>query len=113
MDDVWGVEGGMVTWNSCFSRNFHDWEMDAVQNFILKLNKFGRIRGEEDKMVWKASKSGLFSVRSFYNALEVEGEVTFPSKIIWGSWAPTKVSCFTWEVTWGWIPTMYQLKRRG
>ncbi|RVW29835.1 Calmodulin-binding protein 60 B [Vitis vinifera] len=84
------LEGGMVTWNSCFSRNFHDWEMDAVQNFILKLNKFGRIRGEEDKMVWKASKSGLFSVRSFYNALEVEGEVTFPSKIIWGSWAPTK-----------------------
>ncbi|RVW79719.1 Calmodulin-binding protein 60 B [Vitis vinifera] len=58
--------------------------------FILKLNKFGRIRGEEDKMVWKASKSGLFSVRSFYNALEAEGEVTFPSKIIWGSWAPTK-----------------------
>ena len=68
--------------------------MDAIQNFIKKLNEFGRIRGEEDKMVWKASKNGVFSMRSFRDALEVKGEMTFPSKIEWGSWTPTKVSFF-------------------
>ena len=31
VEDVWEVEGGMVTWNPCFSRNFHDSEMDVVQ----------------------------------------------------------------------------------
>ena len=31
---------------------------------------------------------------TFYDALEAEGEVTFPSKIVWGSWAPSKVSFF-------------------
>ena len=110
MEDIREV-GGMATWNPCFSRNFHDWEMDADQNFILKLNKFGRIRCEEDKMVWKASKSGaLYEV---YDALEAKGEVTSPSKIIWGSWAPIKVSFFAWEITWGGILTMDQLKSRG
>ena len=64
-------------------------------------------------MVWKASKNEVFSVRSFYNALEDKGEVTFPSKIIWDSWAPTKVSFFSWEVTWDRILSIDQLKKRG
>ncbi|RVX04978.1 hypothetical protein CK203_019137 [Vitis vinifera] len=49
---------------------------------LVEESKFGRFREEEDKMVWKASKNEVFSVRSFYNALEDNGEVTFPSKII-------------------------------
>ena len=56
------VERGMVTWNLCFSRNFHDWELDVVNNFFLKLGGFGRFREEEDKMVWKASKNGVFFI---------------------------------------------------
>ncbi|RVW23310.1 putative ribonuclease H protein [Vitis vinifera] len=59
---------------------------------LVEESKFGRFREEEDKMVWKASKNEVFSVRSFYNALEDKGEVTFPSKIIWDSWAPTKAA---------------------
>ncbi|RVW48074.1 Cell division protein FtsZ-like 2-2, chloroplastic [Vitis vinifera] len=90
VDEVREVEEGMVTWSPCFSRNFHDRELDVVNNFFLKLSEFGRFREEEDKMVWKATKNGVFSVRSFYNALENMGEVTFPSKMIWNSWAPTK-----------------------
>lgn len=88
--------------------------MDAVQNFIRKLDEFGRIRDEEDKVIWRASKSGVFSVWSFFVALEVEGEVTFPPKILWGSWASTKmVFFFAWKATWGQILTIDQLKRRG
>lgn len=46
--------------DKCFSINFHGWDINAVQNFILNLLKFGRIKGEEDKMVWKTSMSGFF-----------------------------------------------------
>ena len=107
-DDVWRDDMPLKT-----LLNFHDWELDVVNNFFLKLSKFGRFREEEDKMVWKASKNEVFSVRSFYNALEEKGEVTFPSKIIWDSWAPTKVSFFSWEVIWDRILSIDQLKKRG
>ena len=43
----------------------------------------GRSTGEEDKIVWKASKSGAFSVKSFYSTLQLQGEVSSPSKIVW------------------------------
>lgn len=45
-------------------------------------------------MVWKASKSGEFSMKSFYSTLELENEVLAPSKLVWGSWAPSKVGFF-------------------
>ncbi|RVW54536.1 E3 ubiquitin-protein ligase RFI2 [Vitis vinifera] len=70
------------------------WVEDVRENFIRKLDEFGRIRDGEDKVIWRASKSGVFSVWSFFVALEVEGEVTFPPKILWGSWASTKMVFF-------------------
>ena len=76
------VEGRMVMWNSCFLRYFQDWEMDNVEEFLRKLYTLGRSRGEEGRMVWKASKSGEFLMKSFYSALELEGEVSFPSNIV-------------------------------
>ena len=47
--------------------------------------------GKGDKMVRKASKSVEFLVKSFYSALELDVVVSFPLKIAWDSWAPTKV----------------------
>ena len=66
---------------------------------------------EERKIKWFGSlaKSGVFSVKSFCSSLKAKGEVPFPLKLVWGSWAPTKVSILTWER----ILTMDQLKRRG
>ena len=81
VEDVREVGGGMVACNPRFSRNFHNWEMDAIQNFILKLHKFGRIRMRRIK---RFGKTGVFFMRSFY-VFEAKGEVSFPSKIIWGS----------------------------
>ncbi|RVW12460.1 hypothetical protein CK203_093469 [Vitis vinifera] len=69
------VEGRMVMWNPCFLRYFQDWEMDNVAEFLRKLYTLGRSRGEEGRMVWKASKSGEFLMKSFYSALELEGLV--------------------------------------
>ena len=37
-------------------------------------------------MVWKVSKRGEFLMKSVHSALEEEGEVSFPPKIVWDSW---------------------------
>ena len=37
----------------------------------------------------------------------------FPRKLIWNNCIPTKISIFAWEVWWGKILTMKQLKKRG
>ena len=34
--DVQYVEGEMVTWNLCLSRNFHDWAMNTIKEFFSK-----------------------------------------------------------------------------
>lgn len=57
-------------------------------------------------MVWKGSKSWAFLFMFGRSSV-------FPLKIVWGSWAPTKVGLFALEETWGRILTMNQLKRRG
>ena len=36
-----------------------------------------------------------------------------PRKLIWKNCTPTKICLFTWEVWWGKILTMEQLKKRG
>ena len=68
--------------------------------FVLKFNEFGKFRGDENKMIWNANKNEVFSMRTFYNALEEGCEVVFPSKTIWGSWAPIEVCFLAWEATW-------------
>ena len=77
----------------CFLRHFSDWEMDHVEELLQKLYKVGRSRGD-DKMVWKTIKSAEFMLMSFYSTLELEDEVSFPSMIVWGFWACTKVGSF-------------------
>ena len=57
-------------------------------------------------MVCKGSKSWAFLFMFGRSSV-------FPLKIVWGSWAPTKVGLFALEETWGRILTMNQLKRRG
>ena len=41
----------------------------------MLLQVLGRSNGEEDRMVWKASKSEGFSVKYFYSTLELEGKM--------------------------------------
>ena len=36
-----------------------------------------------------------------------------PSKLLWNPYVPTKISFFAWEVRWGKILTMDQLKKKG
>ena len=48
----------------------------------------------KDRLVWKVSKTGNFSVKPFYGILKDSREGQFPRKMVWNSCIPAKVSFF-------------------
>ena len=68
---------------------------------------------DPDSMCWKLRQHGNFDVKSFYHALDVRSELSFPWKAIWKVKAPRRVSFFLWSAAWGRILTCDNLMRRG
>ena len=62
--------------------------------FMLKIHAFRVQRENEDKMVWTASRSGVFLVKLLYSTLEPGGYVPFPYVGIWRACVPPKVAFF-------------------
>ena len=98
----WGLELG-------FTRPFNDWEMEEVCSFLSTIQDKRAHLDEKDKIVWKLSKKGCFTITSLYGALEGRGEDSFPRLMIWNPCVPSKVCFFAWEVWWGKIMTLDQL----
>ena len=74
----------------------------------------GRECGNVDDMVfWTETKSGKFSVKSLYLALEAGCPSLFPSSCIWNVWVQHKISFFTWEATWSKALTLDLIQKRG
>ena len=67
---------------------------------------------EKDKIVWKLSKEGCFTVKSLYGALEGRGEDSFPRLMILNPCVSSKVCFFAWKVLWEKILTLDQLQKR-
>lgn len=63
-------------------------------------------------MVWLSSKCGMFSIKGLCSYLSNESTNVFPSGIVWNPWFPSRVNFFAWEVVWGRILTLDQLKKR-
>ena len=55
----------------------------------------------------------MFLVKSSYDLFDGGRQHLVPVKMIWNPIAPTKVGFFVWEVWWGKILTMDQLKKRA
>lgn len=77
-----------------------------VGDFLTRIQKHPMKQNGEDSLVWKDSKEGNFSVKSFYTFLKLEGERDFSMKVIWNSWIPTKMKFFAWEAVWDRIFTL-------
>ncbi|RVW32509.1 hypothetical protein CK203_081256 [Vitis vinifera] len=92
--DCWDSMGDAGGWYPCFSRSFNDWELEAVASLLSVLQGKRLNVGMEDRVVWNASKNGIFSVKSLYNTLDSGGAVPFPWRIIWSPCVPTKVGFF-------------------
>ena len=94
-------QGGRGGWNPCFSRALNDWEMEEAELFLGCLHGKRVIGDEDDKVVWTETKSGIFSAKSLYLALEADCPSSFPSSCIWKVWVQPKISFFAWEAAWG------------
>ncbi|RVX18473.1 putative ribonuclease H protein [Vitis vinifera] len=113
VSEVWNPDGVGDGWTPLFSRALNDWEIEMMEQFMLKIQAFRVQRVNEDKIVWTTSKSGVFSVKSLYAILEPGGSAMFPYVGIWKASVPPKVAFFAWEASWGKILTLDQLQRRG
>ena len=107
--EVWNPDGVRDGWTPLFSRALNDWEIEMVERFMLKIQIFRVQREDEDKVVWIASRSGDFSIKSLHSILEPEGSALFPYDSIWRAYVPPKVAFFAWEASWGKILTLDQL----
>ena len=103
---VW-EEGGKKFRLECHSNETGRFLLCSVRDLEAKR------REGEDKVVWTASRSGVFSVKSLYSILVPGGASLFPCGSIWRANVPPKVAFFAWEASWGKILTMEQLQRRG
>ena len=71
--------------------------MEAVERLLSTLQGKRLVAALEDRGLWKASKNGIFSVKSLYKVLKLDSSVCFPMKIIWNSLVQPKISFFAWE----------------
>ena len=86
--------------------------MESLDRFLTNLQAKRVHRDVEDKVIWTASRSENFLVKSLYLVLELDNPLLFPSSIIWRSCTPPKVAFFSWEATQGKALTLDQVQRR-
>ena len=104
------AEGG---WNPCFSRAFNDWEVEEAERFLERLHGKRVLEDVDDMVSWTETKSGKFSVKSLYFALEAGCPFLFPASCIWNVCVQPKISFFAWEATWGKALTLDIVQKRG
>jgi hypothetical protein len=113
LNEVMVRQNGIVIWNVTFMRNFNDWEMDSIVEFLNLIESKAPVREVEDGSWWHLRKNGRFDIRSFYEALCDSPHVTFPWKSIWRTKAPRRVHFFVWSAAWNKILTCDNLTKRG
>ncbi|KAG8086542.1 hypothetical protein GUJ93_ZPchr0010g7976 [Zizania palustris] len=66
----------------------------------------------DDSVVWSLSKKGVFSVKSFYNALKIR-QMSLEKNVIWDLKVPLKVKVFLWLASRNKILTKDNLLKKG
>ena len=95
-----------------FIRSFNDWELEETQRFISMINSRRTTRRERDKKFWMMDKYEQYIVKACYRQLEGECSNIISEGLVWNSCIPPKVSVFLWEVWWGKVLTLNQLKKK-
>ena len=87
--------------------------MEEAERFLERIHGKRVHRSVDDMVFWTETKSGKFSVKSLYLALEVGCPSLFPSSCIWNVLVQPKISFFAWEATWGKALTLDMVQKRG
>ncbi|RVX02247.1 putative ribonuclease H protein [Vitis vinifera] len=112
VEEMWDQNSGHGNWNLNFLRDFNDWELGLVGDF-LQILRSHKPSGVEDSVLWSKGRRAHFRVKEAYNLLVRSDDIGFPSRSIWVTRVPTKVCFFAWEATWGRVLTLDRLQRRG
>ncbi|RVW43661.1 hypothetical protein CK203_080462 [Vitis vinifera] len=112
VEEMWDQNSGQGNWNLNFLRDFNDWELELVGDF-LHILRGHKPSLEEDSVLWRKGRNGQFRVKEAYSLLVRSDDTGFPSRSIWVARVPTKVAFFAWEATWGKVLALDRLQRRG
>ncbi|KAG7990850.1 hypothetical protein I3843_02G045100 [Carya illinoinensis] len=104
--------GDQVHWNITFCRAAHDWEVNSFTDLFNRVYSMKPNGLHEDKLWWKHTGKGIFSVCSYYKALTATPNVSFPWKRLWRNKAPHKTLFFVWTAALGKILTTDNLRKR-
>ena len=83
-------------WDIRFNRGPNDWEADVVDEFLRLLASNLPSGTDGDRLKWKLTKNGDFTIRSYYHKLYGSSSAIFLWKGIWKIKAPRRVSFFVW-----------------
>ena len=101
-----------MVWSVNLHRSLQDWELGEYTDLMGFLYRRKVKRSEVDQMQWDCTTSGLFEVRSYYQMLTSNNNITnFPWKSIWQCRVPHKVTFFSWLVAQEKILTINNLRR--
>ncbi|RVW30290.1 hypothetical protein CK203_098815 [Vitis vinifera] len=88
-------------------------EVEEAESFLERLHGKRVLEDVEDMVSWFETKSGKFSFKSLYFALEAGCSFLFPSSYIWNVNVQPKISFFAWEAMWGKTLTLDMVQKRG
>ena len=111
--DVWDSSREERGWSPIFLRHLNDWEVEEVERFLHFLHNKKIRPFQEDRLLLKETMTYGLSVRLMYRKLMHSLPTDFPFRSIWNPIVPPKLGFFAWEVSWGKVLTLDQLKRRG
>ena len=91
VEEMWDHNFGQGGWNLRFLRAFNDWELDTVGNLLDVLREH-RVMLEEDSVIWKEGRDGLFRVKIEYSVFASPIVAEFLNSNIWVDRVPTKIA---------------------
>ena len=104
--DVWVVSRWGKALETLFLKITPDWEFEVVS--FLKRIQERQLRNGEDKLVWRESKDGKFTVEAFYSLDGTRRRIG-----LLGAGGLIFLVSSTWEAECGKILTLDRLKRGG
>ncbi|WMV13372.1 hypothetical protein MTR67_006757 [Solanum verrucosum] len=92
--ELWTNQG----WSFNFRRQFNDWEIARVAEFLNTVEVFNGLQTGEDVMWWKGNRREEFKINLAYKLMDQTNQQTYnwPWKQIWRSKIPHEISCFIW-----------------
>ena len=77
----WNDVFGEGCWNPVFTRPFNDWEVYEAESLLCWLGRYTLDEEGVDKVRWKLSNNGVFTVKSMFKALQLSTFEPFPWQI--------------------------------